>query len=78
MLVIGVKNVKGEYQGHAYDNYIIYFDDPSVKNICFGSCPNTEKVKANIINNFGLDNLQGADIEFVYNKFGQVVDIKEL
>ena len=78
MLIIGVKNVKGEFEGRAYNNYVCYCDDEKAKGVIFGSCPVTVKVKASVIDEFGLENLQGANVEFFYNKYGQVTHIQEI
>lgn len=77
MVIIGATRRQGEYNGMHYDNYYLYFENPSIKT-CFGICPQFEKVGVDVVNNFGgIDALQGADIRFIYNKYGKVISIEE-
>lgn len=78
MVIIGAVRRQGEYNNIHFDNYYLYFENPNVKTL-FGIAPQFEKVGADVVNAFGgIDALQGADIRFVYNKYGKVVEIQQI
>ena len=78
MIIIGAIRRQGEFNGLHYDNYYLYFENPNVKTL-FGIAPQFEKVSFDVVNAFGgVDALQGADIRFVYNKYGKVVEIQQI
>lgn len=78
MIIIGVTRRQGGFNGMHYDNYYLYFENPNVKTL-WGIAPQFEKVPADVVNAFGgVDALQGADIRFVYNKYGKVVEIQQI
>lgn len=78
MQIIGVTRRQGDFNGMHYDNYYLYFENPNVKTL-FGIAPQFEKVSVDVVNSFGgVEALQGADIRFVYNKYGKVVEIQQI
>ena len=77
MIIIGVTRKSGEFDGRHFDNYYLYYENPSVKTL-WGIAPQFEKVSADVVNSFGgVDALQGVDIKLVYNKYGKVVEIQQ-
>ena len=78
MIIIGATRRQGDFNGLHYDNYYLYFENPNVKTL-FRIAPQFEKVGVDVVNSFGgIEALQGADIRFVYNKYGKVVEIQQI
>lgn len=72
MKIKGINHRTGEYQGTAYDNYIL-----------FGIEDNNDwdmvKVSAKVVENSGIKDVKvllNTDVEILYNKFGKVESLR--
>lgn len=75
MRIIGYRTSKGEYQGHDYDNVLVYVID-KVNSNGFGEYGSYLKVKRDTLP-INLNDLLGASIIDVnYDKYGKVKDLK--
>lgn len=79
--VLGIKYSKGVYEGNAYENYIFHICDKADKPAEFvGSATDSVKVKKLVLDTVlsvdsnleKISGLVGADVNFYYNKYGQV------
>lgn len=74
MKVIGLARRKGEYQGNAYDNMMIYCTRPAVpESNEQGEISDCVKIK---FENYSSLISIGSDIRVIYDRFGRVVDIE--
>lgn len=84
--VIGVRHAKGEFNGNAYDNFIVYiaWEGTSDNFDLYGLCPSdTVKIKAkdldSFLSNLGINSLNDLIGEYVqevfYNQYRQAVSI---
>lgn len=76
MKVVGIKLSTGEYEGHKYENYILYATDADVKGIVAGICPSTIKVKASrvpdilaVLNMHKIEDLMNKNIVAYYDAY---------
>lgn len=86
MKVVNAKRKTGTFEGNAYDNVVILVTDDNTKNkqLLIGPDDDKLKIKAddfafamgrNSENGFkGVQDIEGAIIVPVYNKYGNVVD----
>lgn len=80
MKIVGIENKKGEYQGRAYNNYIIYGleNDDNVVGRC--KCVNVKFKPQNLSLICGLDQLEmliNKEVTDVfYDKYGNAIDMK--
>lgn len=76
--IVGVRHVKGDYQGVAYDNYNVYAVDDNTPD-CFGTCPEVLKMKTEVLhqvcNPDKIKNLIGHSIEAYYNAYKKIVKV---
>lgn len=81
-ILVGVSEKSGEYEGNPYHNIVIHYTEPFPNEKDIGVSCNVAKIKyANAIDVFGgvlpsADDFKkaiGKPVDFVYNKFGQVV-----
>ena len=86
MKIIGADIKSGEYQGVKYCNVMIYATYPVTSGNGVGEASQQEKVKydkfceirgISQVSEKDLSVLMGKDVEFGYNKFGQVNNIIE-
>ena len=80
MKVLGYEFKKGEYQGHSFDNTILYLAYPIARD-GNGYKVDKCKCKTEIITSFldsnqwEFDNLINIDIIVYYDKYGNIIDI---
>lgn len=74
MEVIGLARRRGDYQGVAYDNMVVYCTRPADPNRSEQGLI-TECIKIKYDSFPGIINI-GVEIEPVYDRFGRVVDIR--
>ena len=81
--ICGIAHRTGEYQGRAYDNYVIYSyeDEPKTNdNSTLGVCPEGQKVKASVLHQYisadRVKELLGKHVEFYFDSYQQVSLIK--
>ena len=74
MLVIGLARRKGEYQGNAYDNMMIYCTRPA--NTTKGEKGEISECFKIKFSDFPQIIQIGCDIRPIYDRFGRVVDIQ--
>ena len=85
MILVGVAEKKGEYQGMPYHNFTFHFTEPFTTEGSLGRQTGTLKVKfSNLADVFGgtspsssdLANALNKPIEVAYNRFGYPIAIK--
>ena len=75
--VLGIgKEIAGEYQGHAYRNRTVYvsYEDPA--RVSAGLVTERFKVPSSVSDLAGI--AVGSEVDFVFNRFGKIVDVKEV
>lgn len=82
--VIGIRHSEGEYNGYAYDNYVIAVDKGEGKDV-YGLNVDVHKVKAYIVKNAlkaaglaSVGDLLNRDIRVDYNRYAKVVNLTVL
>ena len=73
--VLGIgKEVKGEYQGYSYCNRTVYVSYEDMSRVEAGVVVERFKVPTSVSNLKGIS--VGSDADFVFNRYGKIIDVK--